>query len=307
MPPSSVGGAGSPRRRRPLRPDWPRLHETDGVLWDEPFQRDSGSPGADFESYKGRAGDERPRASGSPGVDREGTRGPPGGDGRRSVLMGSGVPVDLTFENRSRTRSPRGVLGDREPVEFLNFGVAGYRIDQLADVVLTRLEAFEPDVVVMVLNDLALNPNWSRHIAWLLQEDRDLGYDFIRREVDLAGVDGGRAEVVSARLASQRDAVIEGSLGAGGIVVRTTTSPWCSCPSPSPRGPRRSRTPGGDAALWSVDSGSRCWRSRMPSMIRIRVALAGALGPASDRRGARIMAERLLDELSRDPIWPISF
>lgn len=213
------GWFASPAEAMPAH--WPRLHETEGVIWDEPFQRFRLRPGADFD-YKGAPlgiNDlglrDRPTAlEKAPGVRRVALVG-------ASILMGSGVPVAETFENRIEDAVAVGVLGDRGPVELLNFGVAGYRIDQLTDVVLTRLDAFEPDAVVLVLNDLALNPNWSRHIAWLLQEDRDLRYDFIRDAVEAAGVDGDdESRVIAARLAGQRDRVLEGSL----VAVRE----WCA-------------------------------------------------------------------------------
>ena len=284
--------------------DWPRLHETDGVLWDEPFQRFRLRPGAN-ESYKGAplgVNDlglrDRPASiERAPGVRRVAMVG-------ASILMGSGVPVDLTFENQVEDAVASGVLGDRGPVEFLNFGVAGYRIDQLADVVLTRLEAFEPDVVVMVLNDLALNPNWSRHIAWLLQEDRDLRYDFIRRAVDLAGVDGDdEPRVVSARLASQRDAVIEGSLRAARAWCEARDIPLVLLSLAQP-----SRTTTFPERL----DGVRPLIGRLGlEMLEIADAFDGHPDPESlwlepwDRHptaeGHRIMAERLLDELESRP------
>ena len=79
--------------------DWVRLHETDGVVWDEPFQRFRLRPGADFD-YKGA-----PLGVNALGLrDREILL--EKGDGVRrvamvgaSVLMGSGVAVEETFEN----------------------------------------------------------------------------------------------------------------------------------------------------------------------------------------------------------------
>ena len=67
--------------------------------------------------------------------------------------------------------------------------MAGYRFDQLVDVVRNRVSEFAPDAVVVVINDLALNPNWSRHLAWLIEERRDLRYDGLQTIVDRAGID----------------------------------------------------------------------------------------------------------------------
>ena len=200
--------------------DWVRLHETDGVVWDDPFQRFRLRPGADFD-YKGA-----PLGVNALGLrDRETLL--EKGDGVRrvamvgaSVLMGSGVAVEETFENRFEDAVSLGVLGDRGPVEFLNFGVAGYRLDQLADVVVERIEVFDPDAVLLVINDLALNPNWSRHVAWLVSEGRDLRYDYLREVVASAGIDADDApRVMVSRLAPYRDQVVRGGL----LVARE----WC--------------------------------------------------------------------------------
>ena len=140
------GGGGwftSPAATMPAH--WPRLHETEGVIWDEPFQRFRLRPGADFD-YKGA-----PLGINDLGLrDRPTTLEKASGVHRvalvgASILMGSGVPVAETFENRIEDAVALGVLGERGPVELLNFGVAGYRIDQLADVVLTQLDAFDPE------------------------------------------------------------------------------------------------------------------------------------------------------------------
>ena len=192
---------------------WVRLHETDGVRWDDPFHRFRLNPGADFD-YKGA-----PLAVNELGLrDRPTTRVKPKGVRRvamvgASVLMGSGVPVEATFENLIEDAIGDGVLGDRGEVELLNFAVAGYRLDQLADVVVTRLDSFDPDAVVLVLNDLAVNPNWSRHVVRLVAEERDLRHDFLRRVVDASGIRAGDdPRRMTAQLAVHRDVVIEGAL-----------------------------------------------------------------------------------------------
>ena len=201
-------------------PDWVRLHETEGVVWDEPFQRFRLRPGADLD-YKGvplsvnlsGLRDRPVEEVKAKGVRRIAMVG-------ASVLMGSGVEVDRTFENLFEDAIAAGELGDRGPVEVLNFGVAGYRIDQLADVVVTRLDAFQPDAVVLVINDLALNPNWSRHIAWLVAEGRDLRYDYLRDAVAAAGIGPeDPPRVMASRLRPHRDAVIRGAL--------ETAIEWC--------------------------------------------------------------------------------
>lgn len=181
----------------PVPPDWLKLHETEGVLWDEPFQRFRLKPDGDG-SYKGA-----PLGVNDLGLrDRPTTLDPRPGVRRvavvgSSILMGSGVPVAATFENLVEDAVVAGALGDRGEIEILNFGVAGYRFDQLVDVVLDRVGAFQPDAVVLVINDLALNPNWSRHLVWLLEEDRDLRYDGLRDLVARAGIDAGSDSVAA--------------------------------------------------------------------------------------------------------------
>jgi hypothetical protein len=198
----------------PVPEDWLKLHDTDGVLWDEPFQRFRLRPGADLD-YKGAAlgvNDlglrDRPTTMEKPdGVHRVAVVG-------SSILMGSGVPVASTFENLVEDAIVLGALGDRGDVELLNFGVAGYRFDQLVYVVRNRVLEFDPDAVVVVINDLALNPNWSRHLAWLIEEHRDLRYDGLQTIVDRAGIDDADSPAaISVKLEPFRDDLLDWGLG----------------------------------------------------------------------------------------------
>ncbi|MCH2160390.1 MAG: SGNH/GDSL hydrolase family protein [Phycisphaerales bacterium] len=202
--------------------NWPKLHETDGVTWDDPFQRFRLRPGSTLE-YKGASLDvnalgirDRPVAIPAPeGVRRVVLVG-------ASILMGSGVPVELVFENVVEDSIAANALGERaQPVEFVNLGVAGYRIDQLADVVEQWAGRFEPDAVVVVLNDLMVNPNWSRHLVKLVVEQRDLRYPYLQEVVRDAGIspETPQAGIVTA-LEPYRDRVIHGALA--GIKA------WCS-------------------------------------------------------------------------------
>ena len=110
------GGGGwftSPAATMPAH--WPRLHETEGVIWDEPFQRFRLRPGADFV-YKGAAlgindlglRDRPTTLEKAPGVRRVALVG-------ASILMGSGVPVAETFENRVEDAVALGALGEACP------------------------------------------------------------------------------------------------------------------------------------------------------------------------------------------------
>lgn len=198
----------------PVPADWLKLHDTDGVVWDDPFQRFRLRPNANLD-YKGVP----------LGVSDLGLRDRPSTQARRpdvrrvalvgsSILMGSGVPVGSTFENLVEDAIALGALGDRGEVELLNFAVAGYRFDQLVDVVLARVEPFDPDAVVVVLNDLALNPNWMRHLVWLLDEDRDLRYDGLRTLVEDAGIGpGDTVAAMTVKLEPHRNAMLAWGLG----------------------------------------------------------------------------------------------
>jgi len=188
-----------------------RLHETDAVIWDDPFQRFRLRPNADL-TYKGaqiRINEDGLRDRPIP-VDPAVRRVAMVGS---SILMGSGVPVDEVFENRFEDRVNAGAFGRRARMASLNFGVPGYRIDQLADVVERRVADFNPSVVVLVVNDLALNANWSRHLVRLVTEGRELRYRYLREVVADAGVDAGMpvSEIV-ARLEPYRNRVLSGAL-----------------------------------------------------------------------------------------------
>jgi DNA-3-methyladenine glycosylase II len=70
-----------------------------------------------------------------------------------SVTLGLGVQPEQTFERlveqEARTLAPE------PPLQALNFGVDGYNTTQVAELLKTRVRAFEPDLVVyvMCLND----------------------------------------------------------------------------------------------------------------------------------------------------------
>jgi hypothetical protein len=210
----------------PVPDDWLKLHDTDGVLWDEPFQRFRLRPGSNLD-YKGA-----PLGVNDLGLrDRATTTKKPDGVRRvavvgSSILMGSGVPVPSTFENLVEDAIALGALGDRGDVELLNFGVAGYRFDQLVDVVLRQVADYDPDAVVVVVNDLALNPNWSRHVTWLVEEDRDLRYDGLRELVSRAGLDASDSPAaISVKLEPFRDDLLAWGLGEIADWQRTTGVP----------------------------------------------------------------------------------
>lgn len=202
-PTGLVGTVSSARSEVP--DNWPRLHDTEGVVWDvDPYQRFLLRPGSQL-SYKGAELDINALGY----RDRPFDVDPEAGTRRivlvgSSIAMGSGVPVDQTFENLFEDR----LKADGYRIEILNLAVAGYRGTQLVDVMLEQVPGLQPDAVLLVLNDLTVNPKWSRHLERLMVENRDLKYPFLNDLVERAGVtpDMDAAEM-SRRLAPFQDEV----------------------------------------------------------------------------------------------------
>ena len=200
-----TGLVGSMTQRAEPPADWPRLHETEGVIWDdESYQRFTLRPGSTLD-YKGAPLD----------INADGYRDRPfrplGDDRPRriaiigsSITMGSGVPVLETFENRLED----SLRAEGREVEILNLAVAGYRGTQLLDVLLETVDPFEVDAVLLVINDLTVNPRAMWHLTRLVAEGRDPKYPFLVDVVERAGVDRSMdAETILARLAPYNDEV----------------------------------------------------------------------------------------------------
>ena len=96
-----------------------------------------------------------------------------------------GANYESLLEDALNARRPNPEL---QGYELLNFGVEGYRLTQMVEVVRTRAAAFSPDCYVIVLTDLSLTRKWGDHI-WQLVNDRvDLRYDFLKDLVRRARV-----------------------------------------------------------------------------------------------------------------------
>ena len=188
--PTGLTASMSASRARPPA-DWPRLHETEGVVWDpDSYQRFTLRPGSTLD-YKGAPLD----------VNADGYRDrafspiEEGGPRRvaiigASVTMGSGVPVDSTFENLLED-----ALRERgHDIELLNLAVAGYRGTQLVDMVLEATRPVGADAILLVVNDLTVNPRAMLHLARLLSEGRDPKYPFLAGIAERAGVVEGMSE-----------------------------------------------------------------------------------------------------------------
>jgi hypothetical protein len=110
-----------------------------------------------------------------------------------SITRGWGVNPDKRFETVLERRLNRE-LG--EPLEMLNFAVPGYRLTQIYDVALENVPQFHPDVYLVVMTDLCMTPRWDAQIVALVQKDRDVKYDFLRKIVKESGLQKGDSEAL---------------------------------------------------------------------------------------------------------------
>jgi lysophospholipase L1-like esterase len=130
-----------------------------------------------------------------------------------------GLNYESLLENALNTKSPNP---DLEGYEFLNFGVEGYRLTQMIEVVRTRAAVFAPDAYVLVLTDLSLTRKWADHVWQLVNDGIDLRYDFLKDLVQRANLRVGddpitveaklepyRAETIRWALTMIRDSALE--------------------------------------------------------------------------------------------------
>jgi lysophospholipase L1-like esterase len=73
--------------------------------------------------------------------------------------------------------------------EVLNFSDNGYRLTQLVDVALEKVQGFDPDVYVLCLTQLAVNRKWGDHIGQLVWDRIDLKYPFLKDLATTARLD----------------------------------------------------------------------------------------------------------------------
>jgi hypothetical protein len=143
--------------------------------------------------------------------------------------MGStaGHNYESLLENALNAHVPNPNL---QGYELLNFGVEGYRLTQMVDVVRFRAATFSPDAYILVLTDLSLSRKWADHIWQLVNDGIDLRYDYLKDMVRRAKLRIGddpltmeaklepyRAETIRWALTMIRDSAAE--RGAGVIVV----------------------------------------------------------------------------------------
>lgn len=210
---TSTGLLGNLSSLKPVPPDWQRtLAQTDAVRWRDDFLKYDMKPDADIP-FKG----DRLRTNRWGMRDKDYERQKPVGVRRialvgSSISMGSGVGVDESFQALLEVRLNEAARcpGVR-PYEILNFSVPGYMITQQMEMALTRAVTFEPDVIVLALNELAVGPQWSSHLATLVRRGVDLKYDFLKRiaaQADLRASDSGAK--IATKLDPYKLDVIEG-------------------------------------------------------------------------------------------------
>ena len=105
-----------------------------------------------------------------------------------SISRGWCVPTDDRFDTliEKNLRTESG-----EPFEFINFGVSGYHMTQIYDVAMEKVPAYQPDVYLLMLSQLSITPTWGAHVVQLVENNRDLKYDFLKKVVKESGLQKG--------------------------------------------------------------------------------------------------------------------
>jgi hypothetical protein len=131
-----------------------------------------------------------------------------------SIVRGVGVRMGTSFEALLEERLNRQHAGgDIDRYEVLNFGVQGYQITQLVDVVLDRAPRFSPDVYVVALTERSAFRRWTEHLATLVRNGTDLKYDFLKELVREAGITPDHSEaLVNTRLSRYRTRILRWAL-----------------------------------------------------------------------------------------------
>lgn len=131
-----------------------------------------------------------------------------------SNSMGYGVPMEQTYgEVVERRLNGTAWPGRRhQRYEVWNFSVGGYQLLDRLYVIDTRVAAFDPDLVLLVvtMHDLG----WAAHsdLAQLVTEGRDLHFDFLRAIAREAGVRPGQSLTVAKRRLSRfREQIVLGA------------------------------------------------------------------------------------------------
>jgi len=131
---------------------------------------------------------------------------------RRVVVLGDSisrgwcVPTEERFDTliEKNLRSESG-----EPFEFINFGVSGYHMTQIYDVAMEKAPSYQPDVYLLMLSQLSITPTWGAHVVQLVENNRDLKYDFLKKVVKDSGLQKGDSPgLAEAKLAGYRFTIL---------------------------------------------------------------------------------------------------
>jgi len=123
-----------------------------------------------------------------------------------SISRGWCVPTEERFdtliEKNLRTEFD-------EPLEFINFGVSGYHMTQIYDVAMEKVPPYQPDVYLLMLSQLSITPTWGAHVVQLVENNRDLKYDFLKKVVKDSGLEKGDSPgLAEAKLAPYRFTIL---------------------------------------------------------------------------------------------------
>ncbi|RIK61840.1 MAG: hypothetical protein DCC65_18370 [Planctomycetota bacterium] len=166
---------------KPAPPDWLSLSQTPAVRWRDDFLVYDMQPNIDIPMKGDRLQTNRWGYR-----DRDYEKAKPPGVWRialvgSSICMGTGVPIDGSYEalmEASLNANPPCKSGLK--CEIFNMAVPGHMITQQLEMATELAPEFQPDVVLLTVHYLAFGPEWSSHIATLVQEGRDLKYPFLK-------------------------------------------------------------------------------------------------------------------------------
>lgn len=172
---------------KPMPPDWLRLSETPAVHWRDDFLKydmrpDMNTPLEGTQLLTNRWGhrDKDYEKTKPPGVWRIVLVG-------SSICMGTGVPREASYESlmeASLNANPPCKAG--RSYEIVNMAVPGHMITQQLEMATQFAPEFQPDVVLFTLHYLAFGPEWSSHIATVVQDGIDLKYPFLKEIAEKA-------------------------------------------------------------------------------------------------------------------------
>jgi len=84
-----------------------------------------------------------------------------------------------------------------ERFELLNFAVLGYHLPGIFDVAVQQVPNFHPDVYLVPLTGLTLDPRWGAGVVSAVNRGEDLKYDFLRDLARNAGLQKGDTDVLA--------------------------------------------------------------------------------------------------------------